>query len=90
MCGWCCGGTPAERRGEAHKSCASECYNALSPRQMRTYVQRAEKAEAALARVAEFLDAADEQPVWLRPEDVRKVLEEDGSTAAPADRAGRA
>lgn len=49
MCGLCCGGTPRERRGEFHKNCSAECYNALSAKEMRDYVARAESAEVALA-----------------------------------------
>ena len=49
MCGYCCGGVPVEKRGSGHAHCSTECYNALTPRQVRDCVKRAEDAERALA-----------------------------------------
>lgn len=57
MCGYCCGGVPKDRRGSGHVNCSDECYNALSPRQMRGYVERARKADEALAALQTRLDA---------------------------------
>lgn len=81
MCGYCCGGVPVERRGAGHKGCSTECYNALSPRQVRDYVTRAERAEDALARARALLtDPAtktlESEPAlspWLR--DLREAID---------------
>lgn len=27
MCGYCCGGTPVEKRGQGHAGCSVDCYN---------------------------------------------------------------
>lgn len=32
MCGYCCGSTPVEKRGEGHKNCSEECFNAPRPK----------------------------------------------------------
>jgi hypothetical protein len=45
MCGYCCGGVPVDKRGEGHKGCSAECYNAPDAARVARLVARA-KAEA--------------------------------------------
>lgn len=35
MCGYCCGGVPVEKRGQAHAGCSEECYNAPTTKRKR-------------------------------------------------------
>lgn len=64
MCGLCCGSVPIEQRGEAHKSCSEECYNAPSNRKLRAErdAARAERDEL----VRKFREMAE---VWERRRD---------------------
>lgn len=57
MCGYCCGATPIEKRGEWHRNCSENCYNApiTHPR------MRAELAEAKaeVQRLRERVEAVE-------------------------------
>lgn len=48
MCGYCCGSTPPEKRGDAHQGCSAECYNAPNaPNTARARLLRRRNAQVA-------------------------------------------